>query len=307
MDIRSTSIFANICDLARKQGYIEPQNDLEAFEGLIEYVEIDEEILPVALRILAKCYTQGYCSVQGGIAKDEEKAFYLFRKSAELGDVFAKQRLARCYQLGIGTEQNTPQAFFVLHDLITSNTQTAKSLCRFAMLRPEGPEGRTKSSAITHNLFKVASESGSLTAESYRGFCHLNGHGVKKNREMALQILEKTAEQDSFYGIYHLIKCYSKVVNKDMKGPSGDPTGQKYYKTYIKMASLMQRLINKRDFVDKRDEKRIGMIAEAIEALIVFYQSGLGVPQDLARIVSLRNQKEELLNTGLKYVVASSN
>jgi TPR repeat protein len=299
--IPSTPIFAQICKFATEQGYLPPQDDTQAVLGLVDFMEVAKtappEVLRVALRIFAKCYAKGY-GEEIGIEKNEKTAFTLYNKSMEMGDVFAKQTLARCYQLGIGTEKNLDSRFSLLNGNLT-----AKSICRLAMIELDEVGNALRPRDI-YNLFKLAAQNGSLSAESYRGYCYLYGAGVEKNRKMALEILEKTAEQDSFYGIYHLANCYVISISEDWNGPSGDPTLQKYQKDYNKIAALMQRLINKRNSVDIRDERRIGMITECIDALEKFHLEGLGVPQDAAKIIALRNLKQKVLDSGRRYVLA---
>lgn len=294
--IPSNPIFAKISDFAKEQGYLPPQDDTQAILGLEDYIETAKtdapEVLSVALRILAKCHAKGYGCKGTTIEENEKIAFSLYKKSMKMGDVFAKQSLARCYQLGIGTERNLDSVLSLLTP--SQRNQTPKSLCRFAMIALYRNSLRPRD---IYNLFKLAAQNGSLSAESYRGFCYLHGVGVEKNREKAFKILEKTAEKDSFYGIYHLANGYLAPVIEDKKGPSGDPTEQKYQKAYSKITALMQRLINKRDSVDKRDETRVEMITECLGALEKLYLKGLGVPQDAAKVREIHNLREELLNS----------
>ena len=53
---------------------------------------------------------QNYCHGRDGAPKDEEKAFYWFKKAAEGDHISAQYSLGLCYIKGVGTEKDEEKA-----------------------------------------------------------------------------------------------------------------------------------------------------------------------------------------------------
>ena len=127
----------------------------------------------------AKLFNLAYDYEEGnGVPKDNQKAFELFQKAANLGDINAMFETGAHYYFGKGTPQDTSQAF---------------AWC------------------------KKAAEKGQIYAMDWIGECYRDGEGVVQNIQKAIEWFEKSAEGGNGWASLNLGRMYrdGTGVNKD--------------------------------------------------------------------------------------------
>lgn len=111
-----------------------------------------------------------------GVREDTAEALKWYRKTFEQGNAYAKYRLGKCYDEGIGVEDNYTKA---------------NSLYKEALAE-----------------FEKMAEAGNAKAQLYVGFCYEKGRGTEKNLKAAFEAYKKSAETGYFLGQYELGYCY---------------------------------------------------------------------------------------------------
>jgi TPR repeat protein len=79
---------------------------------------------------LAACLLYG-----DGVARNERKAFELFLKAAEIGDVLAQYNLGQCFDRGIGIERNEDYAVYWLTKAAEQGDSDAEKTLKLILLR----------------------------------------------------------------------------------------------------------------------------------------------------------------------------
>jgi Sel1 repeat protein len=214
---------------------------------------------------IAQCYMEGK-----GVAKSEEKGVEWLTKVAEGGNADAQHQLALCYRDGRGVAQSNEKYFFwiekvadgekpetqldlakayyvgdgVKKDLNKARFWAEKSSAKGNLeaeylLAKWAYEASPNSPDALQKLMKVA-EKGNPEAQNAIGQAYLNGKGVTKSEEKAIEWLEKAAAKGSaealytmgnfyFYGNSPLIgKFYKKAIEYYSKAATkGDANAQR--------------------------------------------------------------------------------
>lgn len=214
---------------------------------------------------IAQCYMEGK-----GVAKSEEKGVEWLTKVAEGGNADAQRQLALCYRDGRGVAQSNEKYFFwiekvadgekpetqldlakayyvgdgVKKDLNKARFWAEKSSAKGNLeaeylLAKWAYEASPNSPDALQKLMKVA-EKGNPEAQNAIGQAYLNGKGVTKSEEKAIEWLEKAAAKGSaealytmgnfyFYGNSPLIgKFYKKAIEYYSKAAAkGDANAQR--------------------------------------------------------------------------------
>ena len=214
---------------------------------------------------IAQCYMEGK-----GVAKSEEKGVEWLSKVAEGGNADAQRQLALCYRDGRGVAQSNEKYFFwiekvadgekpetqldlakayyvgdgVKKDLNKARFWAEKSSAKGNLeaeylLAKWAYEASPNSPDALQKLMKVA-EKGNPEAQNAIGQAYLNGKGVTKSEEKAIEWLEKAAAKGSaealytmgnfyFYGNSPLIgKFYKKAIEYYSKAATkGDANAQR--------------------------------------------------------------------------------
>ncbi|PKY61462.1 HCP-like protein, partial [Rhizophagus irregularis] len=135
----------------------------------------------------------GYCYLNGiGTGNDKKKAFELYQKAAELGNSSGINNLGDCYQYGIGTDINNKKAF---------------------------------------ELYQKAAELGNSSGINSLGYCYRNGIGTDIDNKKAIELYQKAADLGNSSGINNLGQCYENGIEIDIDY-------QKAFNLYQKAADL---------------------------------------------------------------------
>lgn len=148
----------------------------------------------------------GYSYQHGeGVAVDNEKAVYWFRKSAEQGNASGQNNLGFCYQFGIGVPKDINKA--VEWYTKSAGQGAADGQYNLALCYDEGC-GVTQDPSQAAYWFRKSAEQGYPQAQLELGLCYLEGHGMEKDEKQGVQWLQKAAEKDNPNALYFLSKCY---------------------------------------------------------------------------------------------------
>ena len=136
-----------------------------------------------ALNTIARYYAHGQ-----GVQKDDEKAFYYYKKAAELGDARAQNSLGTFYLYGRGVEEDTDLAVqWYKKAAAQKNVMAQHNLGLHFMRRHEYKEAFT--------WFQKAAEQGHAIAQSILGTMYAEGEGVEQNSKQAFFWQFKSAKQ----------------------------------------------------------------------------------------------------------------
>jgi TPR repeat protein len=182
-----------------------------------------------------------------GVAKDHNKAFGLFKKSAGMGHPLAQDQTGWMYQYGQGVKKNMAKAEFWYKKAADQNNWNAKNNLGIMYLDGIGVK---KDYALAHRLFQEAGDGGNKygywnlgrmynfgwgvaknleTAFSYYmaaavmghanaqdkvGECYMNGTGVKKDYAQSYKWCKKAADQGFARGYNNLGLIYLNAFGK---------------------------------------------------------------------------------------------
>lgn len=195
------------------------------------------------------------------IKKDEDAAFYYFKRAAENGSARGCYGLARCYEQGIGTEISRKKAFENYKLSATSGYADALLETGYRYMFGIGVK---KDFVLAKLYLNASAKAGNPVATYYLGLGHLSGEYFKRSRKLALRFFEKSAELGYNAAYTKLGIAYS----KDGKGFPNDP---------------------------KKSAKYFGIAAEkgdgeALAYLANCYLNGIGVKKDEEKALSLLDE-----------------
>ena len=212
------------------QCYMEGKGVAKSEEKGVEWLtKVAEGGNADAQRQLALCYRDGR-----GVAQSNEKYFFWIEKVADGEKPETQLDLAKAYYVGDGVEKNLNKArFWAEKSSAKGNLEAEYLLAKWAYeASPNSPDALQK-------LMKVA-EKGNPEAQNAIGQAYLNGKGVTKSEEKAIEWLEKAAAKGSaealytmgnfyFYGNSPLIgKFYKKAIEYYSKAAAkGDANAQR--------------------------------------------------------------------------------
>ena len=165
-----------------------------------------------------------------GIPKNNERAFDFCKKSAELGCDDAKFQLAIMYFNGYGVKQNYLEAIKLLEELSKIKKENVSANAKFFLGLAYKTLIENKNIFSIKNVKKYIKESDknfkscikfyesrakqSDSLSQFRlGYIYLNGLGIKKDIEKALELFKKSAELGYSDSEYQLGKHYRAIAD----------------------------------------------------------------------------------------------
>jgi len=127
-------------------------------------------------------------------AYDFDKAFSLFRTSAEQGNLSGQSYLAHMYFTGKGVEKSYPEA--VKWYKKSAKQGHVSSQKQMALMYSSGKYGLEQSDAQALHWYKKAAEQGDTAAMFNIGIIYKDGIGVAPSKETAVSWFRKCAATD---------------------------------------------------------------------------------------------------------------
>ncbi|RIA89922.1 kinase-like domain-containing protein [Glomus cerebriforme] len=135
----------------------------------------------------------GYCYQYGiGTNIDKQKAFELYQKAANLGNSNGINNLASCYKSGIGTSIDKQKAFELYQK--AANLENANGINNLASYYQYGI-GTSIDKQRAFELYQEAANLGNSVAQYNLAFMYEEGDGIKKDKDLAICWYKKSAEQ----------------------------------------------------------------------------------------------------------------
>lgn len=166
----------------------------------------------------------GWMYYQGRvIGRDPKKAFEWTMKAVQNGNPHGMETLFRMYRDGDGVEKSETEAMKWLHRSADGEEFSAEAVAWLGECYESGAMGEAKDEKRAYQCYYKASQKRNTHAMYDRGMCYLNGIGVGKDADRALEWLSKAAEEDDddlFYderAMSKLIELYGcgDVIAKD--------------------------------------------------------------------------------------------
>ncbi len=196
--------------------------DIEALYNIgIEYERMDDSDPAEVTYWFEKAIAAGYTEAEVTVAfrclsgetykKDENKAFKLFSKHAELGDDMALYGLGLCYRRGAGVSKDDKKAFEYFEK---ANNFCSRPLLAKCYLEGVGVEKNEQKG------FEILAEEnkddhGGLEVLYLLGECYFFGKGAESDKQKAKELWKKCAEYDDEDSIAALDKYFGITVNND--------------------------------------------------------------------------------------------
>lgn len=155
----------------------------------------------------------GKCYLEGiGTDEDENEAFYWFKEGAGFDDAESYYHLGRCYHSGWGTVYDDEEEFSAFQEAVEwaslNETPMPKAKLMLGICYYDGT-GVDVDYEEAIRLFEQAAEEGVASALYMLGECYYHGHGVRKNRKKAFSYYLQTAEKEEHDDAeYSLGFCY---------------------------------------------------------------------------------------------------
>lgn len=131
-----------------------------------------------------------YYEGKGGAPKDDGKAFYWAKKSAEQGHADAQSWVGYFYEKGYGTEKDSDEAFYWYRRAAEQGDRSAQNCLGELYYYGRGVERDFEKAA---QWYKKSADQGFPSALFNIGWCYENGEGVGINRSLALDYYRKAA------------------------------------------------------------------------------------------------------------------
>ena len=152
---------------------------------------------------LALCYEQGT-----GVEKNLELAFKWYRKSAELESPYAMYCIGLCYMNGEGVGLNQEEAVKWFYKAAPEDG-TGFSVAYDALgICFRDAKGVSQDYNKSFFYFKLGSENGLASSQSFLGDCYRKGYGTSQDKKMAAYWYEKSAEQGNVNSQNNISVCY---------------------------------------------------------------------------------------------------
>jgi TPR repeat protein len=135
---------------------------------------------------------------------DEQKAFKLYQKAANLGNAYGINSLGYCYDIGIGTNIDKQKAFKLYRQaailgsaLAINNLGVCYSITRTKIDNQKAFE-----------LYQKSANLGNAYGLYNLGRCYFEGTGISVNNQKAFELFQKAANLDSSFAQYFLALMY---------------------------------------------------------------------------------------------------
>lgn len=126
------------------------------------------------------------------------KVFNEIKSLAESDDIIAQTILGEMYYYGIGIEKNADKA----EDILIKAAEKGNANAKLILGRLYYNVKENSDKAVEY--YRKAAEQGIAIGQALFGFMYFNGEGVSKDYKKAIELLEKSAEQDCGYALYNL-------------------------------------------------------------------------------------------------------
>ena len=169
----------------------------------------------------------GWMYYQGRVIdRDPKKAFEWTMKAVQNGNPHGMETLFRMYRDGDGVEKNEAEAMKWLHRSADGEEFSSEAVAWLGECYELGAMGESKDEKRAYQCYYKASQKRNTHAMYDRGRCYLNGIGVAKDVDRAVEWLSKAAEEDDddlFYDeramamLVDLYRCDDAGVKDDVK------------------------------------------------------------------------------------------
>lgn len=168
--------------------------------------------LPQALYCLGICYHDGF-----GCAKDEIRAFHLYKQAADRGLSRAYGILGYCYGEGFGIEKDHIKSIFFYEKAIETSYNSSfpdtVSLFNLGCCYEDGSKGVSKDLNKAACYYKKAAEAGNAYAQSALGYFYEYGiGGLEINLQTAAALYKLSAEQGYPWAQTNIGYCYQQGI-----------------------------------------------------------------------------------------------
>ena len=162
-------------------------------------------------------YINAYCSWGFAHSKkgDKERAFELYTKGANLGDMYCQYNLAGYYNNGTACEKDEEKAVFWYRK--SADQGYGSALNNLGFCYENGTGGLEKSDEIALSWYRKAEEAGDSYGLYNIGRFYFEGRVVEKDLFTAIDYYEKSAQKRNPLACYALGEFYSKNDSRDKK------------------------------------------------------------------------------------------
>jgi len=235
----------------------------------------------IATERLARQYQEGQ-----GVPKDCVKAFDLYQKAANSGNLFAINDVGVCYERGIGVQKEYVQA--VKWYQKAADAGNSYGMMNLGSMYRDGL-GVTNDDAEAVKWFRRAVDAGNVTAMTNLGNMYMNGRGTIKDETEAYKLVRNAANAGDAEGMGYLGWMYGEGHGV----PNDDTEAVKWYQraadagSVIAMANLGNMYKNARGVLND-DAKAVAWFRKAADRgnpagmtkLGFMYAAGRGVSKD---------------------------
>lgn len=205
-------------------------------------VETEENLSTGKLLVIAKIYGSLFPKEE----RDYIKAFNIYTKLAQSGNVIAEYELGNCYENGMGTIVDYKQAIIWYEKAASKNYPQALNALGLLYRKGIGVEENhekafnyfsksyelgnifgqylvafhyyeglyvAKDEKKAAQLFNEGAKLGHADSENMLGVCYLDGTGIKKDPNMACFMFEKAASKNDVVAIFNLANYFYNTNN----------------------------------------------------------------------------------------------
>jgi TPR repeat protein len=166
--------------------------------------KFEEKEYASGINILGHCYSWGI-----GTNMDLKKAFELFQKAANLGNLIGMCNLGLCYKEGLGTDKNGQKAFEIYQKAAElGNSRAINSLADYYQNGIHTDINKQKA----FELYQKAANLGNYFAQYELALMYEIGDEIKKDLDKAVYWYKKSAEQGHTYAQNKLKECLKNVI-----------------------------------------------------------------------------------------------
>ncbi|GBC02723.1 hypothetical protein RclHR1_04780010 [Rhizophagus clarus] len=146
---------------------------------------------------------------------DKQKAFELYQKAANLGNIYGITSLGYCYQHGIGTSINKQKGFELYQE--AASIGSSRGMCNLAFCYGHGI-GTSVNEQKAFKLYQKSANLGNICAINNLGTCYYDGIGIDIDKQKAFELYQKAANLGDSSAQYNLGLMYEngKEVKKDI-------------------------------------------------------------------------------------------
>ena len=157
------------------------------------------------LMVLTGIYCQG-----GHVSlRDEKKALEMYRRAGDLGDSYAMNNLAYCFQNGIGVARDDQKAFKLYGEAVTRGNPGAVNNLGYCYQYGLGVQ-RDVTKAV--ELYGRGADLGDTNAMNGLGYCYENAIGVARDVMRAVELYGRAIALGNQASMNNLGLCYKNGV-----------------------------------------------------------------------------------------------